>query len=91
MVRRALRSGRWKRVQKRTPGGRTVTHYEPRKPRQAHCAMCGGLLQGVPRVAPPIFKRLAKTEKRPQRPYGGVLCSSCMRLVIKTSVRSEEV
>ena len=87
MVRRALRAGRWRRVQKRVPGGRVVTHYEPRKPGQAQCAVCGRPLQGVPRVPAPVLKRLAKTAKRPERPYGGVLCASCMRLVIKSQVR----
>ena len=90
MVRRALRSSKWRKVAKRTPGGRTVIHYEPRKPREAHCAICGRPLQGVPRVPAPVYKRLSKHAKRPERPYGGVLCSSCMRLVIKSMVRGEQ-
>ena len=72
-----------RRVFVRTPGGRTVLHYRKRKDAAARCGRCGALLKGVPRD----ISKLSKTEKRPERPYGGVLCSKCMREVIKESAR----
>ncbi|MBI2575929.1 50S ribosomal protein L34e, partial [Candidatus Woesearchaeota archaeon] len=47
-----LRSRTFRRLRKKTPGGRTVTHYTKRKPKQAHCSSCGGKLHGIPRLFP---------------------------------------
>ena len=33
------------------------------------------------------IRKLAKTERRPERPFGGVLCSECMRKIEKLRVR----
>ncbi|BAN90114.1 50S ribosomal protein L34e [Aeropyrum camini] len=82
MVRPALRSRSLRRVYRRTPGGYTVVHYERRKPGPARCARCGRPLGGVPRGRPPRVRRLSKTAKRPERPYGGVLCSTCLAELI---------
>jgi len=87
MVKRRLRSRSLKRTQKKVPGGRTVTHYKKKKPGKARCARCGKPLQGVPRKNPAELKKLSKTEKRPERPYGGNLCSECMRKVFREKVR----
>lgn len=70
-----------------TPGGRNVIHYEKRKPAKARCAKCGGKLQAVLRVRARQLKSIAKTMKRPQRPYGGMLCSSCTRKQIIQQAR----
>lgn len=67
----------------KTPGNRLVFHYEKRKPKQAHCAICKTLLIGIPREKPYKMQRLPKTKKRPERPYGGILCSECMRNKIR--------
>jgi large subunit ribosomal protein L34e len=83
MPRPALRSTSFSRVSKKTPGGRTVTHYRKKKPSPPKCAVCKKPLKGVPRVIPSKLKRIPKSEKRPNRPYGGNLCSSCMRKEIK--------
>lgn len=76
-----------RRVFKRVPGGSTKIHYRQRKPRQAHCARCGALLAGIPRDRPATLAKLAKTRKRPERPYGGVVCSSCLKDMIKLEQR----
>ena len=88
MVRGMFRSNTLRKVQRRTPGGKTVTHYRPRKPSKAVCANCGKVLSGVPRDVPSKIQKISKTEKRPERPYGGVLCSKCMREEIKSRVRT---
>lgn len=84
---RKRKSRSLRRVFKRTPGGRTVVHYKPRKPGKAHCAKCGAVLKGVLRERPHKMRTMPKTKKRPSRPYGGVLCSRCMRQEIKRGVR----
>ncbi len=76
------RSRSWRRVHKKVAGSRTVLHYERKKPAKAKCGGCGVLLKGVPRGLPYKMRTMPKTNKRPQRPYGGVLCSACMRIKI---------
>lgn len=58
-----------------------------RKPKKAKCAKCGKPLPGIPRVIPSVFKKLARTKRKPSRPYGGNLCSKCMREKIKKKAR----
>ncbi len=86
MVRPALRSRSLRRVPRRTPGGYTVVHHERRKPGPARCARCGKPLNGVPRARPATLRRMSKTAKRPERPYGGVLCARCLAELIRESV-----
>jgi len=81
------KSRTFRRVYTKTPGGKTVMHYKRRKPGIAKCADCKAPLNGIPRLIPSKFKNLAKTEKRPERPYGGYLCSKCTRLKIIEKVR----
>lgn len=78
----------FRRVTLRTPGSRIVMHYERRKPSKPKCSKCGAVLKGVPVGIPSRISRLPKTRRRPQRPYGGVLCSKCMRLSFVQKARS---
>ncbi len=87
MVEGKKRSRTLRRVKVRTPGGKTVVHYLPRKPKRPHCANCGTAMHGMKAVIPRALKSLAKTKKRPERPYGGQLCSKCMRRLIIAKVR----
>jgi large subunit ribosomal protein L34e len=66
----------------KVPGGRTVIHYKYKKPKKAHCARCKAPLAGVPRERPYKIRKMSKTQKRPERPFGGMLCSRCMRAEI---------
>ena len=84
------RSTSVRRVQRRVPGGRTVQHYRRQKPKKAHCAECGKPLAGVPRERPHKIRTMAKTKKRPSRPFGGTLCSGCMRKEMKARARAEQ-
>lgn len=88
MVRGMFKSRTLARVFKKTPGGETKVHYNKRKPSHAKCP-CGARLSGVPRERPYVMKSLSKTEKRPDRPYGGNLCSSCTREKIKLQARQQ--
>ncbi|MBS3167826.1 50S ribosomal protein L34e [Candidatus Woesearchaeota archaeon] len=82
MVQPRFRSRSLRRVHRRTPTGDNVIHYERRKPGKPQCRDCGKYLIGVARGIVAQIKKLSKTQKRPERPYGGVLCSGCMRKVM---------
>ena len=84
MVRRALRSTSLRKVKVKTPGGRVTTHYRKKKPKSAHCAGCGIVLPGVPRERHVKMQNMPKTKKRPQRKFGGTLCTRCSRQVLKS-------
>ena len=76
-----------RRVFVRTPGSKTVIHYRKRKPSKAICGNCKTQLAGVPRERPYKMANLPKTAKRPERPYGGVLCSACTRKLLQQKAR----
>ena len=79
MVEGKRRSRTLRRVYVRIPGGRNVLHYKERKPERQHCANCGAVLHGAKAVSPRAMHSMPKTQKRPERPYGGVMCSACAR------------
>ncbi|NOZ59060.1 MAG: 50S ribosomal protein L34e [Euryarchaeota archaeon] len=81
------RSRSLKRVAKRTPGGRLVFHFRKKRPGYAKCAICKRELHGLPRGRSSEVRRLPRSRRRVSRPYGGYLCSSCMRAEIKRLVR----
>jgi len=81
------RSRSLRRVHVKVPGGKTVLHYLKRKPGKAKCGSCDSLLKGVPRERPFKMKRISKTKKRPERPYGGSLCTKCTRLLLIEKAR----
>jgi len=89
MPRGMFKSRTFRRIFTKLPGGSTVLRYFRRKPSVAHCGQCGVELKGIPRGNAKDIAKLAKTEKRPERPFGGVLCSKCMRDVIKYETRDE--
>lgn len=82
------RSRSLRKIFVKTPGGRTTVHYKYRKPKVAHCGKCGAKLKGIARERPYKMKKMAKTKKRPTRPYGGVLCSRCMRKLFVEKARA---
>ncbi len=69
----------FRRIKVVVPGNTVKTHYRPRKPSKAICGVCGKVLAGVPRERPTKMQNMPKSSKRPERPYGGVLCSRCSR------------
>jgi len=83
------RNKTFRKVHVKTPGGKTVIQYKKKKPSKAICASCGDKLKGVPRERPYKMQRMAKTIKRPERPFGGVLCSKCSRAKIISKVRGK--
>ncbi|AEH06663.1 50S ribosomal protein L34e [Methanothermococcus okinawensis] len=82
------KSGSFKKISRRAPGNKTVLHYRREKPSNARCACCGALLNGVPKGRAYQIAKLSKTEKRPERPYGGYLCPKCLKRLIIEKARN---
>jgi large subunit ribosomal protein L34e len=85
MPRGSRKSRSLRRIFVKTSKGAKLT-YAKRKPSKAHCAECGQVLHGVASERPYKMSKMSKTEKRPDRPYAGKLCSKCMRLQIKSTI-----
>lgn len=75
------------RVKVRTPSGKVVMRFKARKPAFAKCAACGKTLHGVKRLGRAELRKLAKSERRPERPYGGYLCTECSRETLRERAR----
>ena len=82
MVQRFLRTRSKKRVHKRASKETRLT-FKAKKVSPAHCAVCSGKLAGVPRLEKAQIKKLSKTKRRPEVPFGGQLCTACRRTVFE--------
>ena len=87
MPRGMFKSGRLRKIFVKTPGGKVNVQYKQRKPSKAICGNCKTELAGEPRELPSKMANLPKTAKRPERPYGGVLCSPCTRKILQQKAR----
>jgi|SaaInlStandDraft_3_1057020.scaffolds.fasta_scaffold181297_1 large subunit ribosomal protein L34e len=90
MPRGMYKSGRLRKIFVKTPGGKTTVQYRQRKPSAAVCSTCKKPLLGVPRELPAKMANMPKTLKRPERPYGGILCSPCTRKRVQQEARSQK-
>ena len=82
-----LRSRSLRKIFRKVPGNSVRIHYKRKKPKAAKCGSCGATLIGVPRELPFKMRSMTKTRKRPERPFGGVLCSRCLRQSVIDKVR----
>ena len=80
MVSGRHKSRTFRRIFRKTPGGKTVLRFEKRKPGKPICSKCKKPLSGTARGRKVEILKLSKTQRRPQRPFGGKLCSNCARL-----------
>ena len=87
MVNKQVRSNSDKKTVKNTPGGRQTVHLRRKKIGCASCADCGKKLAGVPAKRDSEVAKLSKSEKRPERAFGGVLCPKCLKDLIKSKIR----
>lgn len=76
------------KIKKKLPSGKIKIVEKRKKPKIAKCAVCKKPLHGVPREIPSKMRKLALSQKRPNRPYGGNLCSKCMRELFKEKARN---
>jgi len=84
LIRDVNKRGRSRRLKKvrvavRVPGGGIVYHYRHKRHSQAKCARCGRPLNATPTGPRSIMGKLSKSQRRPNRPYGGYLCPECLR------------
>ncbi len=78
MARPSRRSRTLARIYKKVTKGVKLV-YKKRKPSQPHCANCDAILKGVPHERPYKMRTMNKSQKRPERMFGGVLCSKCSK------------
>jgi len=83
MVKEMFRSRSVKKKKVRIPGNKVVIHFKKKKVSAAKCGVCKKPLNGVPRLRQSEIRKLAKTKRRPERPFGGNLCSKCMKKVFR--------
>ncbi len=88
MVRGRYRSRTFRRVRITTTAGERKVHFERKKNGAPQCADCGTTLKGTARGTPHQIQKLSKTQRRPERPYGGVLCSACTKKKIIGQARA---
>lgn len=86
MVAPRLRSNSAKIRQRRSPSGKTILLIRPKKLSTATCALCKAKLNAVPTSREKHSKK-SKTEKRPERIFGGVLCANCVQSLLKERAR----
>ncbi|MCF7871834.1 50S ribosomal protein L34e [Candidatus Woesearchaeota archaeon] len=84
------KSRTFRRVKVRVVSG-TKTSYQRKKPSAPTCPETGQKLKGVPRALPFELKKMPKSSKRPERPYGGVLSSEATRKLMKNKARNLEL
>lgn len=85
MVRFSLK--RMKVVQRKTPSGKTVSHYRRKAYSKHICAICRKELHGMLKGSPHVIKGATKSQRRPSRPYGGQLCPACTARVISMKAK----
>lgn len=84
------KSNTFREKQVRTVSG-TKKVYTRRKPKMGSCPETGETLKGVPRALPGKMKNMSKSQKRPSRPFGGVLSSRATRTRLKNKARSTKL
>lgn len=72
------------------PSGVSVKRIK-RKSKQLVCITCKNPLHGITNTPTKYQKKLTKSNKRPERRFGGVLCSNCSRRALISRLRSQEV
>lgn len=70
MAKKRLKGKKILTKQTKTPSGRIAKRYERKPAGKSRCSGCGKVLMGISEI---------KGKRKVNRPYGGTLCSSCMR------------
>jgi large subunit ribosomal protein L34e len=74
-----------RKLKKKVAGG-SVMRFEKKKPSRPVCSVCRKPLSAVKKGRAVELKKLPKSKKKPNRPYGGQLCSACMREEIREKI-----
>ncbi len=89
MPRPSLRSRSYRKIKVKIPGGASLIHYIKRHPSKAKCGKCSRVLHGVKSLRPKALQKEPRTSKKVSRAYGGNLCASCSKEVLKKKVRKK--
>ena len=86
MVRPTLRSG--KRKYRKTVSGKITIYRPDKKTRPPKCSNCDNILPGVAKGIRSEVRKLTKSQRTPNRPFGGNMCSPCTKrkIIEKTRV-----
>lgn len=76
------------RMKKRTPSGKVKIVEKRKRPSSAKCAICKKPLHGIPRLIPSKLRKLPKSRRRVERPYGGYLCAGCAKEILREKARN---
>ncbi len=79
-----------RRTQVVVPGGNVITRFTRRKPKAAICANCKSPLPGTVRKIPSALHLIAKSSRKPSRPFGGYYCSACMRTALLSQLPQDK-
>jgi len=82
------RSRSYRRKKFHSPGGETRIHYVRMKNNHPRCAVCGNPISGIGKHYTFEYMRMSHSKKTVNRPFGGVLCPTCLQRMIKAAVRS---
>lgn len=78
---------RMKKRKRKTPSGKPGVMYKRPKPSKKTCALCAGVLHGVPNRRPAALSKMTKSQRAPTRLYAGVLCAGCVEQIVKERTR----
>lgn len=79
MVSGRLKSGRFRKISVKVPGGNNKIHYKRRTRSTPKCAVTKKPLRGIPRLTNRRFKNLNKSQKKVSRPYGGYMSHKALK------------
>lgn len=85
------RSDRSKKTKfRRKAGGKSRRIFVKGKPGKHHCALCKGVMHGMPHGKTQAeVGKLSKTERRPSALFAGTLCGKCRHLVVGQAAQVE--
>lgn len=82
MLLKKPRTKSYRSTKVKLPGGRVTIHYKKKSPSSPKDPYTHERLHGVPRLTSNELKKLPKSKRRPNRPYGGVLSSASLKNLI---------
>ena len=85
------RSDRSKKTKfRRNASGKSERIFVKGKTKKHKCALCKGVLHGVPHSKTSAeVRKLAKTKRRPTALFAGVLCTKCRSKVVVEAAKAE--
>ncbi|NHJ84314.1 MAG: 50S ribosomal protein L34e [Asgard group archaeon] len=75
----------WRKPPKEDSKGKTI----PKKTGKTRCALCNAHINSAKRNLARRNYKPAKSTIRPNRPYGGYLCTKCLRIQIIKEARAQ--